>query len=273
MVKCVDKNTRELCPMSAEKCDNDKCEVSPDISVVVPALNEIYGVPKLLESLKNQKTRFDFETVIADNGSDDGTYEYLQKRGDVRVVRVEKKGIAVARNAATRSAKAPYLLQTDADTNLPSNWVETMGRKLVDEKLDIVSGPVAFESENRLQKLIISSAYGALPPIVNAIQNFLPKGVRNNLYSGANFGFTRRSFNAVGGYDESKKWYEVPDFVTKSNKMGAKTAFVVGTPVKTSSRRFGNTALSAVTRMGHMALVNALRTLRIEQKGDYERVD
>lgn len=274
MAKCVNKETRELCNLEDDECDNERgCELVPDISIAVPALNEIYNIPKLIDSIRRQETTFDFEVVVADNGSTDGTYDWLKDQDDVRVVRVTEKGIAKARNKAVQSSKAPYILQTDADVKLPKNWVEVMGKKLVDDDVDLVSGSVFFESEKTLQKLITSTIYGIVPPIFNKVQQFLPEDLRMIMLSGANLGYSRKLYNKVGGYDETTKWFEDVDFATSSHKSGARSSFVFNAPIKTSSRRFGKSTLSTLSKLGNIGIVSLLKSLGIEQKSDYERVD
>ena len=43
------------------------------ISVVIPAYNEEQSLPATLNSLVNQKTKYDFEVIIVDNNSTDNT--------------------------------------------------------------------------------------------------------------------------------------------------------------------------------------------------------
>ena len=52
----------------------------PTISIVIPTLNESEYLPKLLDSIKKQ-TFTDYEVIVADAGSKDGTVEAAEKEG------------------------------------------------------------------------------------------------------------------------------------------------------------------------------------------------
>ena len=273
MVKCVNKETRELCSVLNTECDfADECELAPDFSVTIPALNELFSIPKTIESLVNQETSYDYEIVVADNGSDDGTYEYLDKHDKVRVIRAPQRGISIARNAAANAAKAPYILQTDADVVVPKDWIQRMGDKLIDDSYDMVAGAVSFDSEKTLQRWLTSTIYGAGLRIYNGVQKVIPMDL-GRIHSGANLGYTKKIFNEIGDYDEKQKWFEAGDFTTKAQKKGAWIKSVSGEPVKTSSRRFGGSLVSTFSRLAHTGVVSALKMLGIEQEVDYKRID
>src|SRR5436309_945327 len=77
-------------------------------SVVVPAFNEEAFLPRLLDSVEVAKSQYSggpgtIEVIVADNCSTDRTAEVAARRG-ARVVRVEKRRIAAARNGGARAA-------------------------------------------------------------------------------------------------------------------------------------------------------------------------
>ncbi len=53
--------------------------VKPELSIAVPAYNERKNLPGLIEAYRNVKGKVKFQMVIVDNGSSDGTAEYLKK--------------------------------------------------------------------------------------------------------------------------------------------------------------------------------------------------
>jgi polyisoprenyl-phosphate glycosyltransferase len=67
-----------------------------DISIVVPAYNELKSLPLLIEKYKNEKKKINFQLIIVNNGSSDGTEEFLsqelKKRENsfVKAVNIEK---------------------------------------------------------------------------------------------------------------------------------------------------------------------------------------
>jgi poly-beta-1,6-N-acetyl-D-glucosamine synthase len=95
--------------------------VSPDlrISVIVPAFNEEKSIASSIESLLALDYH-DYEVVVVDDGSTDGTLE-IARRYEGKVVRVihqDNRGKAEALNAGIRSATGVVVLTVDADTRL-----------------------------------------------------------------------------------------------------------------------------------------------------------
>ncbi len=77
------------------------------IAICVPVLNERDSVPLLWDRITQALTGRDFTVVFVDDGSKDGTVEWLEAKGteDPRCVllRHEKQGSGCQRGAATRS--------------------------------------------------------------------------------------------------------------------------------------------------------------------------
>ncbi len=93
--------------------------MSPLVRVVIPAYNRVACVHEALRSVLDQ-TFADFEILVADDGSTDGTAqvveEYCAMDARVRLVRLEHSGAASARNAALEAAgKHEYIAFLDSD--------------------------------------------------------------------------------------------------------------------------------------------------------------
>lgn len=89
------------------------------MSKVTVALNAYNGMPYLpaaVESIQNQ-TLEDIQIIIVNDGSEDGSREYLDSLQDsrVRIIHQENQGCSVASNVAIRECKTPYLARMDAD--------------------------------------------------------------------------------------------------------------------------------------------------------------
>jgi glycosyltransferase involved in cell wall biosynthesis len=89
---------------------------TPAISVVLPVRNGMPYLPGAIDSVLKQ-TRGDFELIVIDDGSIDGTTEYLRSVTDsrLRVVGPEGSGLAEALNAGLAIARAPFVARQDAD--------------------------------------------------------------------------------------------------------------------------------------------------------------
>lgn len=88
---------------------------SPTVSVVIPTYNRARLVMEAVDSVLEQSFR-DFELVVIDDGSTDGTAERLAPYGDrIRLCRQENRGASAARNAGIRRARGRYICFLDSD--------------------------------------------------------------------------------------------------------------------------------------------------------------
>lgn len=92
---------------------------SPLVSVVTPTKNRVKLLPETLDSVAAQ-TMPDWEHIVVDDGSDDGTSELMAARAaDPRVRYIkrncERAGANVCRNIGLRAASAPYVVMLDSD--------------------------------------------------------------------------------------------------------------------------------------------------------------
>ena len=90
----------------------------PAVSVVVPVYNVKELLPLCLDSIAGQ-TFADFECILVDDGSTDGSAEvcdaYAAKDGRFRVIHKTNGGVCSARNAGAAAATADYLVFCDQD--------------------------------------------------------------------------------------------------------------------------------------------------------------
>jgi peptidoglycan-N-acetylglucosamine deacetylase len=93
------------------------------ISVVIPAYNEEKYLPGCLESLRAQHYKEEYEIIVADNGSSDGTAQIAMKFGARVVTCPEKKSVFYARQVGADAASGDIIVQADADTVYPGQWL------------------------------------------------------------------------------------------------------------------------------------------------------
>lgn len=88
----------------------------PKVSVVIPAYNSLVYLPATVESVLNQSFQ-DFEVLVVNDGSTDGTREWVRQVRDPRVRLIDQanQGLSGARNSGIREAHGEYIALLDAD--------------------------------------------------------------------------------------------------------------------------------------------------------------
>lgn len=103
----------------------------PAVSIVVPAYNRSGSIRMAVESILRQ-TFTDFELLVVDDGSTDGTMEALAQVTDPRLKRLanpRNMGASAARNTGIRAARAEWVAFQDSDDEwLPLKLEKQMAR-------------------------------------------------------------------------------------------------------------------------------------------------
>ena len=69
--------------------------MTPDLDVVIVTYNSVHVIGELLDSLPAALDGLTCDVVVVDNGSADGTAEFVAARGGCRVIRSPNVGYAV----------------------------------------------------------------------------------------------------------------------------------------------------------------------------------
>lgn len=87
---------------------------APYISVIIPTYNRLRLLPTVIEAWRivDRHTDFPYEIIFSDDGSEDGSVEFLEQISDlpIRVLKNDHGGASKARNAAIRAASGERLL-------------------------------------------------------------------------------------------------------------------------------------------------------------------
>jgi dolichol-phosphate mannosyltransferase len=122
--------------------DND---LRPAVSIIVPTLNEVENIDRtLFEIVETVRERFNFEIIVTDGGSTDGTCEKVARwarRHPVRLVRNEGSG-GLAEDVLSGSAKARHsiLVVLDADGSHPASAIPDLVYPLSSGDFDMAIG-------------------------------------------------------------------------------------------------------------------------------------
>ena len=127
------------------------------VSVVVPCYNSMKTLGDCLRSLESQQfPRESYEIIVADNGSRDGSPQFIAKNYPaVIVVEATQKGSGYARNAGIQRARGELILSTDADCVADPLWMATMVAMYDDAPEDtaaIGGAIVPFSEKTRVER-------------------------------------------------------------------------------------------------------------------------
>ena len=108
--------------------------MDPIVSLVVPTWNRLDELKRLMASISIQEGG-NHETIVVDNGSGDGTGEYLNSlEGSVRVISNSRNlGAAYAKNQGIKAARGDLVWFLDSDSELYDPQV-------ISRALDIIMG-------------------------------------------------------------------------------------------------------------------------------------
>ena len=97
------------------------------VTVIIPNYNGLRFLKDCLTALENQSMK-DFETLVIDNASSDESVAYIRENfPNVNVMVMEKNlGFSGGVNVGIQSAKTPYVLLLNNDTEVDTHFVEEM---------------------------------------------------------------------------------------------------------------------------------------------------
>lgn len=179
-----------------------------DLSVIVPTHNRKDYLAPLLEALGVQDYPGErWELVIIDDGSSDGTVDYLRgydgaRPRNMRVISQAQSGVATARNNASLAAEGRALLYLDDDMIASPRLVGEHARAHLQDPRAVVIGHVTLPTTGREPWVAWEDA--------GMIRHFdaLKSGKRipgpRDFYSG-NCSVSASLFKEVGGYDTTLK--------------------------------------------------------------------
>ena len=206
----------------------------PEISVIVPVRNGRGYVEELVAALERQTLAPPrFELVLADDGSTDGTLEWLAARALpwVKVAPGPPRNSYAARNRAVANSVGAVLAFCDVDCVPEPDWLERGSEALA--TTDIVAGRVRFILPERRTVWTLLDMDSSKDH---------EREVRNATAETANLLLRRTVFDAVGGFEEAIPEFGDFDFVQRAVANGAMLSFgddvVVWHPTRDRAKPF-----------------------------------
>ena len=139
------------------------------ISFILPIRNEYLFICGTLDRILNQTiiNDIDFEILIADGESTDGSIEliqkYINKYKFIKLINNKKQIVSYGFNIALNEAKGDIIIRIDGHSEIPPNYVEKCISILQNNKIDIAGGMVETVASGNVGKAIAiaqSSLFG-----------------------------------------------------------------------------------------------------------------
>lgn len=99
------------------------------ITIVIPNYNGLKFLPPCLKALSCQTFR-EFDILVVDNGSEDGSVEWLKENQVPSLFLPGNLGFSGAVNMGIRAAKTPYVILLNNDTEAMPSYVENLFRAI-----------------------------------------------------------------------------------------------------------------------------------------------
>lgn len=201
---------------------------SPELSVIVPTLNEAENVDRLLSALTRQQG-IRIEIFVADGGSSDETVA-IADRYRVSVI-PSARGRGIQMNTGARAAAAPYLLFLHADSGIDDP-------ELLSQALGTLKETARGTGDDRVAgHFRLRFEGGRRCPLVYRHMEAKSALNRSDTTSGdQGFLLSRRFFEELGGFDESWVFLEDQKLADRIHDRGVWIT-LPGT-IETSARRF-----------------------------------
>lgn len=128
-----------------------------DISIIVTTYNYAQYLNQCLDSCLNQySSGLDYEVIVIDDGSTDGTKELLDCRKDSRLrsFHLNNSGIEIASNHGFSVALGKYVVRVDADDILRLDYLRRVSDLLIGESSFIYSDYEVIDHNGNIQESV-----------------------------------------------------------------------------------------------------------------------
>ena len=198
------------------------------LSVIIPCLNAAATIGAQLDALCRQDWNEDWELIIADNGSTDGTLAVIKQKSEglpcVQVIDAsDHRGSGHARNAGALFAGGESLVFCDADDEVGVGWLAAIASVL--DNHDFVASRTDIEKLN--------------PPWIAArLRNPQVAGLQRVAYppylchaGGSGLGIKRAIHQRVGGFDAALPRLQDTDYCFRVQRLGVALHFAANAVV------------------------------------------
>lgn len=225
--------------------------VKPDVSVVIVNYNTKDLTISCMESIFRYTQGVDYEVIVVDNASSDGSVEAIRAfgRGHQEVVlceNAENVGFGRANNIGVAEAEGKYIFLLNSDTVLQNDAVSLFYEKAESGYQDYILGSYLLDREGcransysdieDIFHILLRDLYLCIPFLYKVRKALLPLKFEAEALEEKDVGFIigadmflrRDVFERIGGFDEHIFMYgEDEDFALRALKIGIKSRIIL----------------------------------------------
>jgi glycosyltransferase involved in cell wall biosynthesis len=176
---------------------------SPDLSVILPVLNEANHLAAAVRAILAQDYQGKFEVILAIGPSKDETLQIANElaKSDPRVVvALNPTGrTAAGLNIALAKSKSPIIVRVDGHAEIPSNYLSIAVELLKKTGAVNVGGLMGAGGKTRFEKSVARAMRSPLGVGAAKFHTGGGSGEVDTVYLGC---FLREALNEIGGFDE-----------------------------------------------------------------------
>ena len=181
----------------------------PLVSVIMPVYNRIGIVKHAIDSVLKQSYK-NFELIIIDDGSNDGTVDLIEsisnKDNRIKLIKHEEnKGVCKSRNDGLKIAKGEYIFYLDSDNTWKKEYLKTM----VGAYLELPDAKALYSGQyiaNNYFSPIERVRYGSFNKSLLYNRNYIDLNC---------FTHKKEVYNEIGGFRENLKRLNDYDYILK----------------------------------------------------------
>lgn len=176
------------------------------VSVLLSVRNVEKTIAKCLTAILNQSFS-QFELVILDSLSTDGTKKEIAKFNDIRIKLVETNkplSLTQARNESLYYANGKYVFFTDGDCTVDADWISNGLATLKNDDCIGAEGKTYY----------VSKQYKATR------SDDIVDNIRGGQYNTCNIAYKKEIFDKISCFDENLNYHEDRDFALRAQKHG-----------------------------------------------------
>ena len=136
---------------------NNPIDKDISLSIIMPAYNVEKYIKQSIESIINQKTKYNYELIVINDGSNDTTNNIIESINDSHIVLInqDNQGLSGARNTGLNSAKGKYVFFIDSDDILEDKSIDVLMDAIIENDADIsIGGFYLFYDNNNAKQYV-----------------------------------------------------------------------------------------------------------------------